>query len=386
MEEGKTGYDNPDLVTDAARADFIAKINEIIANAPEKPTADPEKPTEEATKETPTEKAPEVPTEKATEKTPDTPSTDGLLKGLPLPANLNLPAKDTNPDATYQGWDGYYNVYYFEAPTEWITEHKDAKESGWEIGFYWFTGSMNNGDWPGEKATKLEGTDNIYYAFAPTYANSIIWNNGISDKVEENKKFKLQTKDTNVDDSTLNSLADILYEEDDSIDGGVPVAGCLAYVSSVEKTVNGLTGEEQDVYNVGWKFFNPRTGETTTTALKNADGTYKTVSGEKYGYEVIACNPYFDMDYDYVNEDAEVPTTNGVATLPPAGESTQAGGQSGSGTAATNAAGNNNASNTTSGATVNTAEGATVVVLGTVLVAAMGIAFVARKRKESEQA
>ncbi len=381
MEEGKTGYDNPDLVTDAARADFIAKINEIIANAPEKPTQG-ETPTEGETKETPTEKI-EVPTEKATEGSSDLPVGGARKRGLPLPATLNLPAKDTNPDATYDGWDGYYNIYYFEAPTEWITEHKDAKESGWEIGFYWFTGSMNNGDWPGEKATKLEGTENIYYAFAPTYANSIIWNNGISDKVEENKKFKLQTQDTNVDDSALNTLADIIYEEDDSIDGGVSVAGCLAYVSSVEKTVNGLTGDEMDVYKVAWKFFDPRTGETTTTAFKDEDGNYVTYSNDEY--EKIAVNPYYDMDYTYVNKDAEVPTAAEVSTLPPAPTDGTKG--SNSGTNATNAAGNNNASNTTggSGATVNTAEGATVVVLGTVLVAAMGIAFVARKRKESEE-
>ncbi len=381
MSEGKTGYDNPDLVTDEARAAFIAKIKEIVASAPEKPTAAP---TEAPTKgeETPTEAVSEVATEKATEKSTDAPTTGGLLKGLPLPETLNVPAKNANPEAVYGGWDGYYNVFYFEAPSEWITEHKDAKESGWDIGFYWYTGAINNGEWPGVKANKLEGTDNIYYGFAPTYANSIIWNNGISDKVAENKKFKLQTEDIKVDDPALNSLADIIYDETDGAIDGVSVAGCLAYVSSVEKTINGLTGDEMDVYKCSWKFYNPRTGETTTTALKDDAGNYVTVSGDAYGYGLLGVNPYFDMDYTHVNEGAEVATDAGPSTLPPAGEGdTKPAGGSTNATGATSAA-----ASTTSGKTVNTAEGATVVMLGTVLVAAMGVAFVARKRKESEEA
>jgi len=381
MSEGKTGYDNPDLVTDAARADFIAKINEILASAPEKPTTDPEKPSEKET-EWVTEKDTEVPTEKATEKsTEEFPVGGSILRGLPLPSTMNVPAKSAAPEAEYSGWDGYYNVFYFEAPSEWITEHKDAKESGWDIGFYWYTGAVNNGEWPGVKANKLEGTDNIYYGFAPTYANSIIWNNGISDKVAENKKFKLQTEDIKVDDPALNSLADIIYEDTDGAIDGVSVAGCLAYVSSVEKTVNGLTGDEMDVYKCSWKFYNPRTGETTTTARKNDAGEFLTISGEKYGYGLLGVNPYFDMDYTYVNEGVEVPTEKGASTLPPAADPTD-GGKTTPTSGATSATGNNNASNTSSGKTVNTAESTAVVVLGTVLVAAMGIAFVARKRRE----
>lgn len=379
MAEGKTGYDNPDLVTDAARADFIAKIKEIVASAPEKPTSAPttEAPTTAAPTETPTAAAPtETPTA-------EVPTTGGLIKGLPLLATMNVPAKEADPDAVYSGWDGYYNVFYFEAPSEWITEHKDAKESGWDIGFYWYTGGINNGEWPGVPASKLEGTENIYYGFAPTYAGSIIFNNGISDKVAENKKFKLQTEDIKVDDPALSSLADIIYEDTDGAVEGVSVAGCLAYVSSVEKTVNGLTGDEMDVYKCSWKFYNPRTGETTTTALKDAAGNYVTVSGEKYGYDLLGVNPYFDMDYTHVNEGAEVPTDAGASTLPPAPDGTKAAGSENN---ATNPSGNNNSANTSSGKTVNTAEGATVVVLGTVLVAAMGIAFVARKRRESEEA
>lgn len=391
MAEGKTGYDNPDLVTDEARQGYIDEINRIIASQPTRPTADPSateptSATEATNPEQPTVPA-EVPTEPATKEA----DVYGRIPGLPLPENMNVPAKDTNPDATYQGWDGYYNVYYFAAPQEWIDEHKDAKEKDangepWDIGFYWYTGSINNGDWPGVKAEKLEGVKvdvdgkdcQVYYGFAPTYANSIIWNNGISDKVAENKKYKLQTSDIKVDDPALNNLADIVYENSNYEVDGVSVAGCLSYVSEIEHTVNGLTGEEMDVYKCSWKFFNPRTGETTEEALKDADGNYVTVSGEAYGYNKLAVNPYFDMDYTYVNSNAEQPTGTPVATLPPASTDPQ----KQTATTATNATTAN--SNTGKG-TVDTSESATVAVLGTVLVAAMGVVFVSRKKKVSEE-
>lgn len=394
MEEGKTGYDNPDLVTDEARQGFIDQIYAIIAAQPEKPTKDPNatepsKPTEatEATEAT-TPEQPTVPTQ-------DVPAEDsyGRIPGLPLPEDMNVPAQDPDPNAAYEGWDGYYNVYYFEAPQEWIDEHKDAKEKDengepWEIGFYWYTGSINNGDWPGVKAQKLSVLDengkdiyadkNIYYGFAPTYAGSIIWNNGISDKVAENKQYKLQTSDIKVDDPGLNSLADIVYENSNYEIDGVSAAGCLSYVSSTEEVVNGLTGDTMTVYKCSWKFFNPRTGETTTEALKDADGNYVTVSGEAYGYNKLAVNPYFDMDYTHVNSGAEQPTGAPAATLPPASTDPQKQTATSSATSSTN--------NTNAGkGTVNTSENAAVTVLGTVLLAAMGIAFVSRKRKASEE-
>ena len=388
MAQGKVGYDNPDLVTDAARQSYIDQINAIISSQPERPT---EGPTTEAPTEAPTEVTTQAPTQAPTEApTQAQPSdTHGRKAGLPLPADMNLPSKNTSPDDVYSGWDGYYNVYYFEAPEEWLTQHADAKEKdangeAWEIGFYWFTGGTNNGDWPGEKAGKIQvNGKTYYYGFAPTFAGSIIWNNGISDRVAENKQFKLQTEDIKVDDPALNSLADIVYEESDGAIDGVSAAGCLAYVSSVEQVVNGLTGDTQDVYKCKWKFFDPQTGATTETALKNADGSYVTVSGDAYGYGLLAVNPYYDMDYTHVNEGVEIPTDKPVSTLPPAGNPTTAGGKGGT-TNATGAAGTTNGNN--SGKTVNTAEGAAVVVLGTVLFAAMGVAFVARKRRESEEA
>ena len=385
MAEGKVGYDNPNLVTDAARQNYIDQINAIIANQPERPTANPEQPTA-----TPTQAPTEATTQAPTEATTQGSDTSGRKAGLPLPADMNLPSKNASPDDVYGGWDGYYNVYYFEAPAEWLTQHTDAKEKDangetWEIGFYWFTGSINNGDWPGEKAGKIEVNGKTYfYGFAPTFAGSIIWNNGISDRVAENKKFKLQTEDIKVDDPALNSLADVVYEESDGAIDGVSTAGCLAYVSSVEQVVNGLTGDTQDVYKCKWKFFDPQTGDTTETALKNEDGSYVTVSGDAFGYALLAVNPYFDMDYTHVNEGVEVPTDKPVSTLPPAADPTKGADNNGStnGTGAANTTGGN----TQSGKTVNTAEGAAVVVLGTVLFAALGVAFVARKRRESEEA
>ena len=304
---------------------------------------------------------------------------------------MNVPAKDTNKDAYMEAgapadWDGYYNVYYCEAPEEWITEHKDAKNKtadgeAWDIGFYWFCGSISNAEWPGVAATKLSVLDengndiyadsNIYYGFAPSFATNIIWNNGISDAVAENKQYKLQTKDIKVDDPASNSISDALYEVDDTIEGAY-ITGCLGYVAEIEQVENGLTGEMQDVYKVEWKYFNPRTGETTFEPLKDADGNVVTVSDSYWEYEKVAMNPYFDLDYDHVN-DAEVPTEPEPTTLPPTQPATQ------KATDATKAT----TSTTTAKGTVNTSGGSMVVTLATVLLAAVGVTVVARKRKEN---
>ena len=83
MEQGKTGYDNPELVTDENRTALIAEINAIIdSRAVEDPTEVPtEEVTESATEETtdtPTEEltnAPtEIPTEAPTEKVTEAPT------------------------------------------------------------------------------------------------------------------------------------------------------------------------------------------------------------------------------------------------------------------------------------------------------------------------
>lgn len=398
MDEGKTGYDNPDLLTEEAYNKFVQELQAIIDNPPV-PPAPPTKPSEAPTDPT-DPSAPTAPTDPTdptapVEKPTDSNVTDpyGRIPGLPLPADMNVPAKDTNRDIYKESkefpadWNGYFNVYYFDVPTEWLTEHKDAKD--FEVGFYWYCGGLSNADWPGVEAKKLSVLDengndiyadkNIYYGFAPSFATSIIWNNGISDKVEENKKFKLQTKDIKVDDPMSNNISDALYKVDPSIEGAY-IAGCLGYVAEIEQVTNGLTGELQDVYKVEWKYFNPRTGDITTEPLKDADGNVVTVADEYWGYSKVAVNPYFDLDYDHVNE-AEVPTEPAPATLPPTEKPTQ------SATDATKATSNTNNNNSNSGkGTVDTNGGSAVVALATVLLAAMGVTVLARKRRESTNA
>lgn len=397
MDEGKTGYDKPELLTEEAYNNFVAEINRIVEEQASKPPVveDPtdapatEDPTDAPATEDPTDApATEDPTEAPTTAGPT--ETTGLIAGLPLPADMNVPAKDTNKDAYVEAgapsdWDGYYNVYYFEAPEEWLTEHKDAKNEGFEIGFYWYCGGISNAEWPGVAATKLSVLDengndiyadkNIYYGFAPSFATSIIWNNGISDAVEENKQYKLQTKDIKVDDPMSNSIADALYEIDDTIEGAY-ITGCLGYVAEIEQVENGLTGELQDVYKVEWMYFNPRTGETTFEPLKKENGEYETKADEYWGYKKVALNPYFDLDRDHVNE-GEVPTEPEPTTLPPTEASTN---NSQSATDATKAT---TASTNTAKGTVDTAGSSMVVTLATVLLAAVGVTVVARKRREN---
>ncbi len=393
MDEGKTGYDNPELLTEEAYNNFVAEINRIVeeqaSKVPEEvPTDAPETP--DAPTDAPeTPDAPEDPTDA------DVEDPYGRIPGLPLLADMNVPAKDTHRDIYAESdefpsdWDGYYNVYYFEVPEEWITEHKDAKD--FEVGFYWYCGGISNGEWPGVEAQKLSVKDengkdiyadqNIYYGFAPSFATNIIWNNGISDAVEENKQYKLQTKDVKVDDPAMNNLADAVYAIDESIEAAY-ITGCLGYISGTEQVINGLTGEEQDVYVVSWKYFNPRTGETTTECLKDADGNIVTVADDFWGYEKVAVNPYFDLDYDHVNE-GEIPTEPEPATLPAADDEkpTQ------SATDSTQATTTTTTNNTNAGkGTVNTAGNSTVVTLATVLLAAIGVTVVARKRRESTNA
>ena len=428
-DDGKEGYEDLSLISAEKQAEYLAAINEIVnsATTPTNPSAptDPSAPTTAPT---------DAPTTAPTEAPTEAPTTDkyGRIPGLPMLENMNLPAKDTNRDAFEEAgapddWDGYYNIYYFAAPAEWETG--EGKVEGIDsIGFYWFCGEINNGQWPGEAATPLKDADgnqvtykvedekspyagqelNVYYGFAPTFATSIIWNNGASEKA-----LICQTADLKVDDpSSTGNLADIVFNESNQEIDGVSVAGCISYIYDSKKEINGLTGLEQTSNLCKFLFYNPRTGETTTQALKDADGNYVTEEDE-YWEETVALNPYFDMNYDYVNKDAEVPTAAPPATLPPADEKpTDASGNSPSQAPTTvtpdgpttvtspssatssangsNAAGvknGNGSSSTTSGkGVVATAEGTVAAMLGTVLVAAVAVAFVARKRRESEEA
>lgn len=441
-DDGKEGYEDLSLISAEKQAEYLATINEIVnsATAPTSaptdasaPTAAPTDAPTTAPTDAPTTAPTDAPTAAPTDAPTEAPTTDqyGRIPGHPMLQNMNLPAKDTNREAFEEAgapddWDGYYNIYYFAAPAEWETG--EGKVDGIDsIGFYWFCGTINNGQWPGEAATPLKDADgnqvtykvedanspyagqelNVYYGFAPTFATSIIWNNGASEKA-----LICQTADIKVDDpSSTGNLADIVFNESNGEIDGVSVAGCINYIYDSKKEINGLTGLEQTSNLCKFLFYNPRTGETTTQALKDADGNYVTEEDE-YWEETVALNPYFDMNYDYVNKDAEVPTAAPPATLPPADEPTDASGNSPSQAPTTvtpdgpttvtspssatssangsNAAGvknGNGSSSTTNGkGVVATAEGTVAAMLGTVLVAAVAVAFVARKRRESEEA
>ena len=441
-DDGKEGYEDLSLISAEKQAEYLATINEIVnsATAPTSAPTDASAPTSAPTDapttaptDAPTTAPTDAPTTAPTDAPTEAPTTDqyGRIPGHPMLQNMNLPAKDTNREAFEEAgapddWDGYYNIYYFAAPAEWETG--EGKVDGIDsIGFYWFCGTINNGQWPGEAATPLKDADgnqvtykvedanspyagqelNVYYGFAPTFATSIIWNNGASEKA-----LICQTADIKVDDpSSTGNLADIVFNESNGEIDGVSVAGCINYIYDSKKEINGLTGLEQTSNLCKFLFYNPRTGETTTQALKDADGNYVTEEDE-YWEETVALNPYFDMNYDYVNKDAEVPTAAPPATLPPADEPTDASGNSPSEAPTTvtpdgpttvtspssatssangsNAAGvknGNGSSSTTSGkGVVATAEGTVAAMLGTVLVAAVAVAFVARKRRESEEA
>ena len=439
-DDGKEGYEDLSLISAEKQAEYLATINEIVnsATAPTSAPTDASAPTSAPTDapttaptDAPTTAPTDAPTTAPTDAPTDAPTTDqyGRIPGHPMLQNMNLPAKDTNREAFEEAgapddWDGYYNIYYFAAPAEWETG--EGKVDGIDsIGFYWFCGTINNGQWPGEAATPLKDADgnqvtykvedanspyagqelNVYYGFAPTFATSIIWNNGASEK-----ELICQTADIKVDDpSSTGNLADIVFNESNGEIDGVSVAGCINYIYDSKKEINGLTGLEQTSNLCKFLFYNPRTGETTTQALKDADGNYVTVENE-YWEETVALNPYFDMNYDYVNQDAEVPTAAPPATLPPADEPTDASGNSPSEapttvtpdspttvtspSSATSSANSANAANVKNGnsstnsgkGVVATAEGTVAAMLGTVLVAAVAVAFVARKRRESEEA
>ena len=441
-DDGKEGYEDLSLISAEKQAEYLAAINEIVNSAttptnpsaptdPSAPTAAPTDAPTTAPTDAPTTAPTDAPTTAPTDAPTEAPTTDqyGRIPGHPMLQNMNLPAKDTNREAFEEAgapddWDGYYNVYYFAAPAEWETG--EGKVDGIDsIGFYWFCGEINNGQWPGEAATPLKDANgnqvtykvedgnspyagqelNVYYGFAPTFATSIIWNNGASEKA-----LICQTADLKVDDpSSTGNLADIVFNESNQEIDGVSVAGCISYIYDSKKEINGLTGLEQTSNLCKFLFYNPRTGETTTQALKDADGNYVTEEDE-YWEETVALNPYFDMNYDYVNQDAEIPTAAPPATLPPADEPTDASGNSpseapttvtpdspttvtspSSATSSSNSANaanvkNGNSSTTSGKGVVATAEGTVAAMLGTVLVAAVAVAFVARKRRESEEA
>ena len=179
-------------------------------------------------------------------------------------------------------WNGYYKIYYFDAPKDWIENKVQYKNEGFEIGFYWYQGETSNGAWPGEAAKSLAdfkidyfkrmnptateeeitaetakieaqfGT--VYYAICKSYVPFIIWNNGINGGLPTDYDFNLdkasaarQTTDINLEDSYYNYLGSPnevpdeiynskVYANDPIYNGNYPtgvtdLCGCISYVT-----------------------------------------------------------------------------------------------------------------------------------------------------------
>ena len=133
----------------------------------------------------------------------------------------------------------------------------------------------------------------------------------------------------------------------------------------VTEEENQLTGIVNRLHKTTQVFFNPLTGAQTTEPF--------TIDGEvQYTEDGYTQNPYFDMDYTYIRNDAAnvTPVEPGTSTVMETEPATTGGGSTV--TPDGKAPG-----------TVNTAQDIVMfVVLATILVAAAGVAVVARKRKE----
>lgn len=197
---------------------------------------------------------------------------DGRKRGLPLPAGVTMPARVMQPngdpgdgDDLHPDWNGNFRIYYFQAPEDWL-EHTEYKEKGVEIGFYWYYGTESGATWPGVPAKRLPGTENIYYAFAPSYANNIIWNNGIDGGYRGLPDFDQNKK------MPANKQAILMWRTDFLI--SFPLMICA--VACV---------------------FLKRTQSRTTTTPYMVDGNpVKDDNG-------FPMNPYYDMDYIYLPGD-----------------------------------------------------------------------------------
>lgn len=270
-------------------------------------------------------------------------------RGIPMPDGMIVnQEKLVDPDDPY--WDGYYKIYYFDAPKAWINENMQYKEEGFEIGFYWYKGSESNGAWPGEAAKSLAdfkmdyfkrmnptateeeiiaetakieaqfGT--VYYAICKSYVPFIIWNNGINSGLPTDYDFNLdkasaarQTTDINLEDSYYNYLGSPnevpdeiynskVYANDPIYNGNYPIGvtdlcGCISYVTDETSVENPFTGITYTVATVNWKFYDPKSGAMTNQGLVDENGDL--ITHDVYGF-LEAQNPYYDMDYSYVPE------------------------------------------------------------------------------------
>lgn len=215
----------------------------------------------------------------------------GRKRGLPVPYGVSLPERSRTPegypgDEEHPGWDGYYKIYFFQADDSWF-ENADKKEEGFEIGVYWYYGTESAGEWPGVPAKRVTvpGMKNIFYSIVPSYANNIIWNNGIDEGLSTDKDYDVSKKGMGIQTTVINVEDDLfnqLYTDD--------LCGCLCYPTEKEPD-SSLTSERKQIWKADWKYFDPRIGKSGTESLM-VDGKVMRENG-------FPMNPYYDMDYSY---------------------------------------------------------------------------------------
>ena len=271
----------------------------------------------------------------------------GRNRGIPMPDGM-IVNQEKFVDPEDPDWNGYYKIYYFDAPKDWIENKVQYKNEGFEIGFYWYQGETSNGAWPGEAAKSLAdfkidyfkrmnptateeeitaetakieaqfGT--VYYAICKSYVPFIIWNNGINGGLPTDYDFNLdkasaarQTTDINLEDSYYNYLGSPnevpdeiynskVYANDPIYNGNYPtgvtdLCGCISYVTGETFVENPFTGITYTVASVNWKFYDPKSGAMTNQGLVDENG--ELIYHEIDSFDE-AQNPYYDMDYSYV--------------------------------------------------------------------------------------
>ncbi|MGN1111644.1 MAG: hypothetical protein ACI4RP_00425, partial [Acutalibacteraceae bacterium] len=146
---------------------------------------------------------------------------------------------------------------------------------------------------------------NVYYAVCRTNVPFIIWNNGINGGLPTDPDFDLnranaakRTQDIYVEDPSYNSLGTTAEGAGDGY-GVTDLCGCIAYVTGETTVENPLTGISETIYTVNWKFYDPKSGASTTTGLLDENGNL--ITYDVYGFGE-AENPYYDLDYTFVPE------------------------------------------------------------------------------------
>ncbi len=215
------------------------------------PTAEPtEEPTEVVTEE-PTEiptTEPSVATEEPTEAPTEEPTadySDRIVSENISDAIASYEAENGVDVPTYRyyfqipdGVNGPVKTDSEEKAPSWINEYnKDIAGI-----YYWSKGDFPKPDkWPGYKADKLEGTDNIFYADVPQGVSVIIWNNGIDGGTsgENNPLFYLRAQTKNI------SLESLDPGDDDNFPEGLENYDNMIWIVNPDKvSVNSYSGAQ----------------------------------------------------------------------------------------------------------------------------------------------